>query len=485
MRIFLFSKRNIKEILRDPINLFFSLGFPLVLLALLSIINSAIPPEAKNTMFQIKNLAPGLAMFGSVFMALFAGMLLSKDRTSSFLTRLFTSPMTATDFILGYTFPMIIMTVVQASITLLVAGIFGLDINTNIILAIIITSLTSLLFIGTGLFFGSLLNEKAVGGVCGALLTNIAGWLSGVFIPIDLIGGAFKAITNILPFYHSVEAIKLSLNGDFSNIGRYPKMNLTASIVKFNPHALKLTSKYPSTTFSLDVKANISGRNLNTANGIIVLNNFKMLSPNNNYELKELKLEAGQEDHKHVVTMQSDFAQMQLVGHYSYATLPNSIANIIASKLPTLPGLPHMKPTKDNEFVLQGEINKSDWLQKLFGVSLDLEQPAKLSVSVNDHQRQMNLKAILPSFTYDGNHFEQGFISLSSPSDTLKANIRAHKISENGKGIYWDIQAKAADNKLNSVLTWNNLNGKKIYGSLDTETNFFKKEGHDAARTLF
>ena len=126
--------------------------------------------------------------------------------------------MTATDFILGYTFPMIIMTIVQASITLLVAGIFGLDINVNIILAIIITALTSLLFIGTGLFFGSLLNEKAVGGVCGALLTNIAGWLSGVFIPIDLIGGSFKAITNILPFYHSVEAIKLSLNGDFSNI---------------------------------------------------------------------------------------------------------------------------------------------------------------------------------------------------------------------------------------------------------------------------
>ena len=218
MRIFLFSKRNIKEILRDPINLFFSLGFPLVLLALLSVINSAIPSEAKNTMFQIKNLAPGLAMFGSVFMALFAGMLLSKYRTSSFLTRLFTSPMTATDFILGYTFPMIIMTIVQASITLLVAGIFGLDININIILAIIITALTSLLFIGTGLFFGSLLNEKAVGGVCGALLTNIAGWLSGVFIPIDLIGGAFKTITNILPFYHSVEAIKLSLNGDFSNI---------------------------------------------------------------------------------------------------------------------------------------------------------------------------------------------------------------------------------------------------------------------------
>ena len=218
MRMFLFAKRNIKEILRDPINLFFGLGFPLVLLALLSIINSAIPPEAKNTMFQINNLAPGLTMFGSVFMALFAGMLLSKDRTSSFLMRLFTSPMTATDFILGYTLPMIVVTIVQATITLLVAGVLGLDININILFAIIMTALTSLLFVGTGLFFGSILNDKAVGGVCGALLTNVAGWLSGVFIPIDLIGGAFKTITNILPFYHSVEAIRISLSGNFNNL---------------------------------------------------------------------------------------------------------------------------------------------------------------------------------------------------------------------------------------------------------------------------
>ena len=218
MRMLLFVKRNIKEILRDPVNLFFALGFPLILLVLLSIINDSIPPVAENTMFQIQNLAPGLAMFGSVFMALFAGMLLSKDRTSSFLMRLFTSPMTAPDFILGYTLPMMVMTIIQATITLLVAGAFGLEINIHILFAVLMTAFTSLLFVGTGLFFGSLLNDKAVGGVCGALLTNVAGWLSGVFIPIDLIGGVFKTITNILPFYHSVAAIRESLNGHFDHI---------------------------------------------------------------------------------------------------------------------------------------------------------------------------------------------------------------------------------------------------------------------------
>lgn len=233
MKMFLFAKRNAKEILRDPINFIFGLGFPLVLLALLSIINSAIPPEAENTMFEINNLAPGLAMFGSVFMALFAGMLLSKDRTSSFLMRLFTSPMTATDFILGYTLPMIVMTIAQATITFLAAGAFGLEININILLAIAITAITSLLFVGAGLFFGSFLNDKAVGGICGALLTNVAGWLSGVFIPIDLIGGAFKTIATLLPFYHSVRAISVALTGNIGGILPHLAIVLGYTVVIF------------------------------------------------------------------------------------------------------------------------------------------------------------------------------------------------------------------------------------------------------------
>jgi ABC-2 type transport system permease protein len=168
-------------------------------------------------MFTIENLAPGLAMFGTVFMALFAGMLLSKDRTTSFLMRLFTSPMTPKDFIIGYTLPMLALVLPQATITFLAAGIWGLEITANLLPAIIVTTITSLLFIGLGLLAGSLMNDKAVGGLCGAVLTNVAGWLSGVFIPLDLIGGVFKKLANILPFYHSVQAIKTVLGGNISD----------------------------------------------------------------------------------------------------------------------------------------------------------------------------------------------------------------------------------------------------------------------------
>ncbi|NMB62686.1 MAG: ABC transporter permease [Chloroflexi bacterium] len=218
MKIFLFAKRNAKEILRDPINLFFGMGFPLVLLFLFSVINSAIPVEANNTTFSIENTAPGIATFGTAFFALFSGMLLAKDRTTSFLMRLFASPMSALDFILGYTLPLLVMAVVQEIITFLAAALLGLPLSVNILLAILIVHPIAILFIGLGLLCGSILNDKAVGGICGALLTNIAGWFSGVFIPLDLIGGVLKQIAGVLPFYHSVEAAKEAIIGNYAGI---------------------------------------------------------------------------------------------------------------------------------------------------------------------------------------------------------------------------------------------------------------------------
>lgn len=231
MRTFIFAKRNIKEILRDPLNLIFGLSFPLILLALLTVINAGIPKEANNTMFAIQNLAPGLAVFGTAFMALFVGMLLAKDRTSSFLMRLFASPMKAHNFLLGYSAPLIVIAAAQSTITLLASLICGLPFTAGILLAIFTTTLTSLLFIGLGLLCGTLLNDKAVGGICGALLTNLTGWLSGIFIPLDLIGGGFKSFCQIMPFYHSVEAVKLSLTGDFAGMLPHVGIVLAYTIV--------------------------------------------------------------------------------------------------------------------------------------------------------------------------------------------------------------------------------------------------------------
>ena len=209
-----FSGRNTKEMLRDPLNLAFGLGFPVVLLLLLTAIQRNIPVN----LFQLEYLTPGIAIFGLSFIALFSATLISKDRTTSFLMRLFASPMRAGDYILGYTLPLIPMALAQAILCYLVAGLLGMKLTANVLLAVVVTLPAAVFFIGIGLLCGSALNDKQVGGICGALLTNVSAWLSGTWFDLDLVGGAFKKISYALPFAHAVDAGRAAMSGDFAAI---------------------------------------------------------------------------------------------------------------------------------------------------------------------------------------------------------------------------------------------------------------------------
>ena len=215
MKMLTFSKRCTKEILRDPINLSFGLGFPIVLLVLMSAIQANIPVD----LFVIESLAPGIAVFGLSFITLFSATLIARDRESSFLQRLYTTPLRSIDFILGYMLPLIPISVAQSVICYALAIVFGLDINFNIVLAILAIIPISVFYISLGLLFGSILNVKQVGGVCGGLLTNLSGWLAGIWFDISLVGGIFEKIANILPFLHAVEVERALIHGHFADAG--------------------------------------------------------------------------------------------------------------------------------------------------------------------------------------------------------------------------------------------------------------------------
>jgi ABC-2 type transport system permease protein len=209
-----FSGRTAKEILRDPLTLAFGLGFPLVLLLLLSAIQANIPVS----LFEIDSLTPGITVFGLSFMTLFSATLIAKERESALLQRLYTTPLTAMDFIFGYALPILPIAVAQCVICYIVALFLGLSITVTILYAVLFIIPVSLFFIGLGLLCGSLLGSKQVGGICGALLTNLTAWLSGIWFDLDLVGGAFKDIANVLPFVHAVQLERAVLSGSYADI---------------------------------------------------------------------------------------------------------------------------------------------------------------------------------------------------------------------------------------------------------------------------
>lgn len=214
MRLLTFSGRTAKEILRDPLNLGFGLGFPLVLLLLLSAIQANIPVS----LFEIESLTPGITVFGLSFMTLFSATLIAKDRESALLQRLYTTPLTAIDFIFGYVLPVLPIGLMQSVICYLMAMILGLSITITILYAIFFILPVALLFIAVGLLCGSVFNTKQVGGICGALFTNLAAWLSGIWFDLNLVGGVFKKIAYALPFVHAVELERAVLDGNWTNV---------------------------------------------------------------------------------------------------------------------------------------------------------------------------------------------------------------------------------------------------------------------------
>ena len=224
MRSIIFCKRTIKELLRDPLSYVFCLGFPLVMLIMMTIVNQSIPEEAGMELFRIQSLAPGIALFGLTFVMLFTCLQISKDRAGAFLTRLYASPMNSFDFIGGYTIPLIIIAVLQIIIafiaSIIIGRITGYELQImNVLLCILVLLPSALMFIAFGLFFGTLLGEKSAPGICSILITA-ASMLGGIWMDVDAVGGTFRKVAHALPFYHGTQAARMALQGNYSELGK-------------------------------------------------------------------------------------------------------------------------------------------------------------------------------------------------------------------------------------------------------------------------
>ena len=235
MRSIVFGRRTVKEILRDPLSYIFCLGFPIVMLIIMTIVDQSIPKEAGMDNFHINNLAPGIAMFGLSFVMLFTCLQVSKDRSTAFILRLYASPMKSGDFIAGYTLPVIVLAVLQSTISFIVSIIIAnfLDYQfacINILLCILVLIPSALVFISFGILFGTLLNDKAAPGICSIIITA-ASMLGGIWMDVDAIGGTFSKFCHALPFYQGVHGARLALAGEYGEMVKPVLITLAYGVV--------------------------------------------------------------------------------------------------------------------------------------------------------------------------------------------------------------------------------------------------------------
>ena len=205
-KIFNFYKRNLKEILRDPIIYIFCLGFPIVMFFLFFIINKF--TNGNTPIFELSSLLPAIIVFSYSFIMLTLALIVSKDKQTFFLKRLFSSPMKSYHFILGYFLVGLFIGLLQTLICIITAFIISLISNSTFIsieniLLLIISQLPILIInIFMGILLGTIFNDKTAPGICSVFI-SLAGILGGCWMPVETMG-TFEIFCRVLPFYPSV-----------------------------------------------------------------------------------------------------------------------------------------------------------------------------------------------------------------------------------------------------------------------------------------
>jgi len=291
---------------------------------------------------------------------------------------------------------------------------------------------------------------------------------------LALIGGYNKGvITSNLDINdpHLEAQIDATLSDKNISDNKLNNIKLHALISKAVPSALHITDKWGNATISGQLEADLAARNLNDAEGNIRLSHFHITATDEHpgYSLDNLNITTGKENGIHYLTVKSDFADAELRGQFDYSTLAASLTNLVKSKLPTLPGLPATSTKANNNFVMRLMVSKSDWLNRLLGVNLHINQPISLQARVNDFTSELYLNGDLPSFAYNGSWYSDGFINISSPADTMRCNVSIQKLMDNGQHLDLGLSAHAANNNLTTSLIWDNHDDtERMSGQLNT-----------------
>ena len=249
-------------------------------------------------------------------------------------------------------------------------------------------------------------------------------------------------------------------------------VKLTATLLNLSPKAIHLSDKWGEARFFGELDANFKASTLNDAVGTLDINNFYMLSPTANYELANLHVESGYSDETHFVTLTGDFGEAEILGNFDYETLTQSFTNLLASKLPTLPGLPKATRNTGNNFAINARIQKSDWLRQLLQVPIVLSEPLTLQGMINDRLSQVNIECDIPSGYYDDNGYRNGHISISSPHDSLKFDVRITKLAEESNPIDLHAFGTAFNNQLHTSLQWDNHATERMKGQINATADF-------------
>lgn len=274
----------------------------------------------------------------------------------------------------------------------------------------------------------------------------------------------------------------VDIDADLALKGNKHDLILYAHIDTLMPKALNLSDKWDEACFTGKIEANVIGTGIDDLTGTVNLSDVAIASEKHNKTLKRLTLNSENNKGERVITLNSDFANIRLNGRFGLATLYNSLINNIASKLPTLPGLPARMKSTDNTAQLYAEFYDTEWLDILIGLPLKIYDNTTIVGKIDDRTGEMYANCLMPAFVFDNTEYQNAYVAITSPDDTLNYDIGIDKIHDGGYPMKLKVTGKAADNRLSTSINIDNNAEKRLLGTINAAVLFDNADGNPMAK---
>ena len=276
-----------------------------------------------------------------------------------------------------------------------------------------------------------------------------------------------------------------NLKADLTAFAQYlntPKqhIDIMLNMDNLNPQRIMLSNKWGDANFAGALHIEADGDRTSNLKGNILIRDFNMQSPTSSYHINKVEGRIA----PNYISVNSDFANIELNGKYDLATIDQSIWAIIKRKLPTIPfkeGMTHF--ASNNRFTISADITDTRWLDAILGIPFKSTSPITIDADINDAQRHISANIDMPDFSYDGERYTNGKLTLNTINDTLAATCTIKKLLGGGKDIMLNVKAGALDNELKGKVDFTYNSDLKIKGSINSETSFYKDANGDNSLT--
>ena len=234
-----------------------------------------------------------------------------------------------------------------------------------------------------------------------------------------------------------------------------------ARVEHMHPSVIGLTDQWGVEAIAATVDAAVATRGTGGIQGHIRLGDLTMRTATDSVLFSMDRLLISSDT---TLRISGDICDGELRGLHGWQSLHSLAVGCIASKLPSLPGLQHTtadmandggRAKKTTEAALRLDIADTRWMQPLLGIPLRLERPLHLTAHATDDT--IDLDCRLPSFTYGGGRYSDLGVSIATRSDSAICDTRLTRMNDGGGQLVIGIGLTAADDNINTSLTWHTV----------------------------